>query len=166
MTVPRDPSPGEEGREPGRPGGQPSDQEVDSAFAALVADWDSDTRAWTEPSGPPAVVAEPARAPVVRPAEGEPQAGEREDPEDLEDEGHFERPDAPPVTPPTRAALGAIAVLVLGMFLVVAPGLIGLTSAVGFPLGLLCLTGGLVFLLSRLKSGPPTDSGWDDGAQL
>ncbi len=178
MTVPRDPSPGDEGREPGRPGGQPSDQEVDSAFAELVADWDNTTPAWPEPSSPPAVAAEPPRAPVVGPADREPQAAEageprdredtrdREDPEDPEDEGYFERPDAPPVTPPTRPALGAIAVLVLGMFLVVAPGLIGLTSAVGFPLGLVCLTGGLVFLLSRLKSGPPTDSGWDDGAQL
>ncbi len=112
---------------------------------------------------------------MVGPADREPQAAEpadtkdsedSEDSEELEDEGHFERPDAPPVTPPTRPVLGAIAVLVLGMFLVVAPGLIGLTSAVGFPLGLVCLTGGLVFLLSRLKSGPPTDSGWDDGAQL
>ncbi|MEO6879359.1 MAG: hypothetical protein ABI181_00235 [Mycobacteriaceae bacterium] len=166
MTVPRDPSPGDEGREPARPGGQPSDREVDSAFAALVADWDTDTSDWPEPSGPAVVAVEPPHAPVVGPADREPRAEEREDPADLEDEGHFERPDAPPVAPPTRAALGAIAVLVLGMFLVVAPGLIGLTSSVGFPLGLICLTGGLVFLLSRLKSGPPTDSGWDDGAQL
>ncbi len=164
MSAPPEPPPGD--RNPDRAAGQePTDREVDDTFAALVAGWDPPVAdpvpfVAPEPTVAPGPVL-PAVAPAPEPTPEDVGTGAEE-----EDEGHFERPDAPPVTPPTRPAMGAIAVLVLGAVLVLVPGVVGLTSATGFPLGLVCLSGGLVFLLSRLRSGPPADSGWDDGAQL
>jgi hypothetical protein len=46
------------------------------------------------------------------------------------------------------------------------PDVIGLTAQTGLILGLLAVSGGIVWLITRLRQGPPTDSGWDDGAQL
>lgn len=160
MSAPPEPPPGD--RNPDRAAGpEPTDREVDDTFAALVAGWDPPV-ADPAPSAAPGPTAAPRPVlPEVAPEPEDAGTGAED-----EDEGHFERPDAPPVTPPTRPAMAAIAVLVLGAVLVLLPGVVGLTSSVGFTLGLVCLSGGLVFLLSRLRSGPPADSGWDDGAQL
>jgi hypothetical protein len=157
VTAPPPEPPGS-GEPPARRSQEPTDSEVDASFAALVAGWDEATPAWPvvagpTPTPPPAAVAEPE--PVVEVADAE-----------SEDEGHYEPPDPPPVPAPHRATIGALALMALGVFLLVAPGVIGLSSATGFTLALLSITGGLAWLLARLRPGPPTDSGWDDGAQL
>ena len=65
-----------------------------------------------------------------------------------------------------RATVGALALIALGLFLVFVPGVIGLAATTGDALGLRSIPGGLAWLLSRLRPGPPTDSGWDAGAQV
>jgi hypothetical protein len=153
VTAPPPEPPGS-GEPPAPRSQEPTDSEVDASFAALVAGWGQATPAWpvvATPTPPPAATAEPE--PVVEVAEDE-------------DEGHFDPPEPPPVPAPHRATIGALALMALGVFLLVAPGVIGLSSATGFTLALLSITGGLAWLLARLRPGPPTDSGWDDGAQI
>lgn len=82
------------------------------------------------------------------------------------DEEHFVPPEPPPLPTLRPGTLGALLVLALGIVLVLAPGLLGLAERLGTPLGLLALAGGIAVLVLRLRQGPPTDSGWDDGARL
>ncbi len=82
------------------------------------------------------------------------------------DEEHFVPPEPPPLPMLRPGTLGALLLLALGLVLVLAPGLLGLAERLGTPLGLLALAGGIGVLVLRLRQGPPTDSGWDDGARL
>lgn len=140
---------------PERPGDPERDaRDVDASFAAIVSGWDGPAPAWpVEHSGPAA----PAPG-VTGPAEPAPEVED--------DEGHYEPPEPPPVPRLHQATVGALALVALGALLLLAPGLIGFTTDAGFPLGLLSLTGGLAWLLLRLRSGPPPGSGWDNGARL
>lgn len=90
-----------------------------------------------------------------------------DDPDDNDDaEDHYVPPEPPPFPRPQPATVGAAALFLLGVVLLVAPWVIGFSSQYGLPLGLLSITGSLVWLGSRLRQGPPPDSGWHDGAQL
>ncbi len=196
MTVPPEPPPGDRGAESARGRGahQPSDTEVDAAFAQIVSEWDGAEPSWPggspprrgplplgtgrpapqpppEPSPPPTTAQPPADQPA-QPDLVAPQPVPDDTPQDATaeqadaDEGHYEPPEPPPVPALHRATVGALALIVLGVVLLLVPGVVGLGSPVGFPLGLLSVTGGLAWLLARLRTGPPTDSGWDDGAQV
>lgn len=81
-----------------------------------------------------------------------------------DDEGHFEPPEPPPIAPPQPSTWGGIGLIVLGVVMLVVPGLFGTVSAVALPLGLVSISGGIAWLLLRLRHTPPHDS--DDGAQL
>lgn len=84
---------------------------------------------------------------------------------DTGDTEHYMPPEPPPLP---RLRVGTIVALVLtaiGVFLLVAPGAIGLPMQVSAPLALVLLASGLGLLLLRLRSGPP-DGGPDGGAQL
>ncbi|QGK69428.1 DUF308 domain-containing protein [Allosaccharopolyspora coralli] len=85
-------------------------------------------------------------------------------PETEDDEGHFEPPEPPPITPPQPSTWGGIGLIVLGVVMLVVPGLLGSVSTVALPLGLVSISGGIAWLLLRLRHTPPQDS--DDGAQL
>ena len=80
---------------------------------------------------------------------------------------HFVPPEPPPlprIGPP--AAVG-ITLLVLGLTLVIAPGVVGVSNVYGLPLGLLALASGLGWLVLRLWPAPPDDRDEDDdGAQI
>lgn len=163
MTVPP-PEPPSSGEHPAHRSPEPTDSEVDVSFAALVAGWDGARTTWPQTSTPDVELAPTPAA--TRTPEPEP-ARDLGDPADLdEDEGHYEPPESPPMPSLHRATVGALALIALGLFLVFVPGVIGLAATTGFALGLLSITGGLAWLLSRLRPGPPTDSGWDDGAQV
>ena len=205
MTMPPDDPPTGPGPHPERRFAEPSDTEVDAAFAALTADWhggpgpqvvDAEVVAVREEPQPrrratdrvePVVDAVPrpaddpvaenlvAQDPVAQdPVAQDPVAQGRDplagspavDEPGEEDEGHFEPPEPPPVPGLARPTVGALALIVLGLVLLLAPGLVGLGGSTGFPLGLIAVSGGLTWLLSRLRSSPPPDSGWDDGARL
>ena len=155
MTVPP-PEPPAGGEPPARRSSEPTDSEVDASFAALVAGWGEAQPAWP-------AAAEPAAAATPAP---EPEPVVDLGTADEEDEGHYDPPEPPPVPPPHRATVGALVLIALGAFLLLAPGVIGLSSSTGLTLALLSITGGLAWLLSRLRPGPPTGSGWDDGAQI
>ncbi len=184
MTVPpAEPPPGDrEAKPPGHdqpapnpaagnpPAREPTDSEVDATFAAIIAGWNAIPGGWSQDSPPaqPKPAAQPK--PTARPPEPDLVEAEVLGAGDAEqeggDEGHYEPPEPPPVPTLARATLGALALILLGAMLLIVPGVVGLASSVGFPLGLISVTGGLAWLLARLGPGPPTDSGWDDGAQI
>lgn len=152
-----------------RPAG---DRDVDASFAAIVSGWDGPAPRWPEPPAepPPAAVREPEPAQRGAAAPGDDTAPEADTASEADtadaDEGHYEPPEPPPVPRLAQATFGALGLIALAALLLLAPGTVGLTSGAGFPLGLIALSGGLGWLLLRLRSGPGPDSGWDDGAQL
>ena len=179
MTVPPSEPPADRGYGPGRDAdseplppprfSEPSDTEVDALFAAITADWKGD-------ADPQVVDAEVVAVREDRQPHGyitdaltggaATEEAPTEEAEPEEDEGHYEPPEPPPVPALARPTMGALALIVLGTVLLLAPGVIGLSGSTGFPLGLIVVSGGLTWLLSRLRTAPPPDSGWDDGARL
>lgn len=151
-------------REPDEPSGpDPAADEFEAIVAGwrregAVPTWPRDERPPTEPPRTPPfpVPAIDAAPPVHRPHEPEPERFE-----------HFVPPEPPPlprIGPP--AAVG-ITLLVLGLTLVIAPGVVGISNVYGLPLGLLALASGLGWLVLRLWPAPPDERDEDDdGAQL
>jgi len=84
----------------------------------------------------------------------------------LGDDDHFVPPEPPPLPALQPRTIGGLLVLAVGVLLLLAPGVLGVAERLATPLGLLTLTGGFVWLALGLRSGPPPNSGWDDGAQL
>jgi hypothetical protein len=134
-------------------------------FEAIVAGlrregvpaWPSDDRPPAEPRTPPMAV------PPVHPSWSGPPHVES----DTDRFDHYVPPEPPPlprIGPP--AAVG-MALLVLGLTLVISPGVVGIPDVYGLPLGLLALASGLGWLVLRLWPAPPDDRGEDDdGAML
>lgn len=148
--------------------------EIDASFAAIVAGWGSDEPVWPEDHtiDETAVV----ETEVGEAAGDEPAANDvpfaiagdsTEDAlEDWEDEGHYDPPEPPPFPRPRASTLGAMILLFVGLVLLFAPGLIGLTDIVGLPVGLLAEATAIFWLFLLLRTGPPVDSGWDDGSRI
>ncbi|HWC35717.1 MAG TPA: hypothetical protein VG650_12940 [Mycobacteriales bacterium] len=81
------------------------------------------------------------------------------EPVDFEDE-HFVPPPAPPLPRLRTVTIGALAAIAAGLLIIV-------TNFEGGDLvwlAILAIIGGGAALIWNVKSGPPTDSGWDDGA--
>ncbi|NKE62993.1 hypothetical protein FXN61_42250 [Lentzea sp. PSKA42] len=85
---------------------------------------------------------------------------------DRDDEDHYVPPEPPPFPVLRASTLAALGLFVLGIVLLVAPGLFGLQSRIGTPLSLVALCTGVGWLILRMRNTPPPDSGWDDGAQV
>jgi hypothetical protein len=100
------------------------------------------------------------------PGPATPSWPEEEPPADLDysydpaDEAHFEPPPPPPLPRLRKATLGALAVMVFGL-LIIATDVAGGSLRI---VGILALIGGAASLVWNMRQGPPTDSGWDDGA--
>jgi hypothetical protein len=84
-----------------------------------------------------------------------------DDPDD-----HFVPPEPPPMPSLRPGTVAALVVVLLGVVLLVAPGLFGLRTSISAPLALVALCTGAGWLILRLRHDPPPDSGWDDGARL
>jgi hypothetical protein len=149
-------------REPDDPSG--SDHTADQ-FEAIVAGWrregavptwPGDERPPTEPPRTPTTPTPPV--PPARPASAADSEADRLD--------HFVPPEPPPLPRIGPPALVGFALLALGLTLVTAPEIVGVSSVYGLPLGLLALASGLGWLVLRLWPGPPDDLDDDDGAQL
>jgi hypothetical protein len=161
-------------------------EDVDATFAEIVAGLEREgvgTRAWSDSDADPdsnsdevqpdeGDEAEPVRP--MRP-EGQPAVATIEDGPDGVPDGdvdsddpndHYVPPDPPPLPALRRGTIAALALIVLGVVLLVVPGLFGLTGAIGTPLALIVMCSGAGWLVLRMRSGPPPDSGWDDGAVL
>lgn len=160
------------GREPDEPDRTPNDREtdVDAAFAEIVAGWERDHghTEWPAENGPEGQDAAVETDPAVELVEPARTAGpaEVDDDEPAEDEGHFVPPEPPPFPRPQPQTIGAGLLFALGLLLLVSPDTIGFSAQSGLVFGLLAISGSIVWLIARLRQGPPTDSGWDDGAQL
>ncbi|HEX5810601.1 MAG TPA: hypothetical protein VFY38_00730 [Pseudonocardia sp.] len=150
-------------REPDEPNGpDPAADEFEAIVAGwrregAVPTWPGEERPPSEPPRTPPFAAPPiAPAPAHRPYEPETDRFE-----------HFIPPEPPPlprIGPP--AAVG-ITLLVLGLVLIIAPNLVGISNVYGLPLGLLALAAGLGWLVLRLWPAPPDERDEDDdGAQL
>jgi hypothetical protein len=79
---------------------------------------------------------------------------------DAADDEHFVPPPPPPFPRLHRKTVAAITSIAVGL-LILATNLDGGTFTV---LAVLAILGGLASLVWRMHDGPPTDSGWDDGA--
>ncbi|MBB3665032.1 MULTISPECIES: hypothetical protein [Prauserella salsuginis group] len=90
-----------------------------------------------------------------------PAPGGDEDPDD-----HFVPPEPPPLPKPRKGAVVVLVLLVLGMLLLIAPSLVGLSGGVATPLGMLALAAGLALLLLRVRQGPPDGADPTNGAQV
>lgn len=148
------------GRDPEEPERTPNNHEtdVDAAFAEIVADWEREHGHTEWPAESPDT--DEAADDVPEP---EPVVIELDT---TEDEGHFVPPEPPPFPRPQPQTLGAGALFVFGLLLLVVPDRLGFTAQTGLVFGLLAISGSIAWLIARLRQGPPTDSGWDDGAQL
>lgn len=162
---------------------EPTASDVDAAFAQIVAQWETRPE-WPadDPGrddlgldGAPTEEIPPVRPgahPMVHPAQPVHPAKPIEpsdsagSPEAADDDDHFVPPDPPPLPRPQPATVGAGLLFVFGIAVMSIPGTLGLSEQYGLLVGLLCITGAIVWLVARLRQGPPTDSGWDDGAQL
>lgn len=91
-----------------------------------------------------------------------------EEPErrDRDDEDHYVPPEPPPFPVLRASTIAALGLFVLGIVLLVAPGIFGLQPRIGTPLSLVALCAGVGWLILRMRNTPPPDSGWDDGAQV
>lgn len=88
------------------------------------------------------------------------------DPADADDDEHYVPPEPPPLPRPRRGAVVVLLFFVLSLLLLIAPEVLGLSSRVGTPLGILGLAAALALLLLRVKQGPPDGADPSTGAQV
>ncbi|MEV6969722.1 hypothetical protein AB0M47_31865 [Hamadaea sp. NPDC051192] len=169
----------------GDPDGRSSDQ-VDAAFAQIVASYDAAPAevTWPEsedltpakpaepaPAAPPAPAGPtgplfPANGPILNQPEPSLLDGLDTFGADLPDDGE---PFVPPPPPPlprisAQAIIGVIAIIG-GVVLFFKPGLLPLGDQSGMVLGLLGIIGGAALLIMRLRPGGPDEPDLpDDGA--
>jgi len=74
---------------------------------------------------------------------------------------HYEPPPPPPIPAPAPASLYAVLLIVGGVLLIGAPGILRLSADVGLVLGVMGIAGGVAMLVSRMRDR--SDDG-DDGA--
>jgi hypothetical protein len=142
-----------DGRTTGRTAPEPAalrpdtsrDLDEDAEWARIVASFEAE-------HGRPVVDAEPSDAPP--PAPHEPAVLDRPD-------EHFEPPPPPPLPVPAPSSLYAALLVVAGLLLLGAPGVLGLSADLGLVLGVASIAGGAVMLVSRMRDR--SDDG-DDGA--
>ncbi|GHF82489.1 hypothetical protein FHX82_004674 [Amycolatopsis bartoniae] len=145
--------------------------DVDATFAAIVADLRAEGigEFVDEPVEP-----KPEKTPPAEPEQpgtswrgGGTQWEDTvlgEDPAD--DDEHYVPPEPPPLPRPGKGAFVVLLFFVVGLFLLIAPTLIGISAAVGTPLGILSLATAIALLLLRVKQGPPDGADPTNGAQV
>ncbi|MFC4001075.1 hypothetical protein ACFS2C_08050 [Prauserella oleivorans] len=87
-------------------------------------------------------------------------------PDPASDDEHFVPPEPPPLPKPRKGAFVVLLFFVVGLLLLIAPTVIGLTSSIGTPLGMLALATGIALLLLRVRQGPPDGADPTNGAQV
>ncbi|WP_406692207.1 DUF308 domain-containing protein [Saccharopolyspora sp. ID03-671] len=150
-------------------------EDIDAAFAEIVADLERDEEfgKWpgegesadeSETSGrtetpKPAEAPEPAEAPAPQPE------GPRDWTPGEEEEEHYVPPEPPPMPVPSAATFLGIGIVLVGVLVLLVPGIAGIGATVKLPLGLVLISAGIGWLLFRLRRTPPHDAD-DDGAQV
>ncbi|SDH11616.1 hypothetical protein SAMN05216553_11659 [Lentzea fradiae] len=141
-------------------------ENVDELFAEIVAGLERDGvgKDWLDPDD-----ARPENAADAREDTAEeivPDLDDEPERRTHDDEGHYIPPEPPPFPVLRASTIAALGLFVLGIVLLVAPGLFGLAPSIGTPLSLVALCAGVGWLILRMRNTPPPDSGWDDGAQV
>jgi hypothetical protein len=143
-------------------------EDVDAAFAAIVADLEREgLGAGVEPDTEPT---EELPHPPVAPAAEEPAQSWRGHDSDWDwswgsDDEHYIPPDPPPLPRLRPMTIVALVLVVAGVVLLIAPGVIGLDPRIGTPISLLALVCGFGLLFLRIRRTPP-DTEHDNGAQV
>ncbi|TQN43482.1 hypothetical protein FHU33_2929 [Blastococcus colisei] len=75
---------------------------------------------------------------------------------------HFEPPPPPPIPAPAPASLYAVLLIVAGVLVIAAPGILELSADLGLLIGVAGIAGGVVLLVSRMRDRSEDDG--DDGA--
>ncbi|RRO14885.1 DUF308 domain-containing protein [Saccharopolyspora rhizosphaerae] len=149
-------------------------EDIDAAFAEIVADLERDTKfgRWPGEDEPAKTSSEddqeprPAESTAPQPAVEPPaEQGPRDWTPAEEEEEHFVPPEPPPLPVPRPATFLGVGVIVLGVLVLLVPGLAGIAATVKLPLGLVLISAGIGVLLFRLRRTPPEDPD-DDGAQV
>jgi len=83
--------------------------------------------------------------------------------EEAADEEHYEPPPPPPLPVLSKSAAYALVLLTAGALLLIAPGVLGLSSNLGFVFGVLGIASGVGMLVWRMREGPQYEDP-DDGA--
>ena len=136
-------------------------EDIDAAFAEIIAGLQRDAPMSSWPDEPNA---DEAAAGPAKVQDGE--EGPRDWTPPVEDEGHFEPPEPPPLPKPRLNTILGFLGIVFGLILLLVPGLTGQDAAVALPLGLVLISAGIAWLLFRMRQGPPPGSDDDDGARL
>lgn len=181
----------EDPNEAGRGWLEPSDAEVDAAFAAIVSGIVADQQP-ARPALPPGAERHPsAGGPPPDPGRprsetSEERARRRElrrleraaevaafaaeqaqvEAERAADEAHFTPPEPPPLPRPKGRTIGALLMIIGGIVLLVRPAILAIGQDLTMVLALLLILGGAVLLLTgiwRRRAHGDAD-GWDDGA--
>jgi hypothetical protein len=166
-------------------------EDVDATFAAIVADLRAeglgeflDEEENSPPSRPEEQQqrgerpnpeqrrTEQATPPAPEPEESSWRTGGKEwdetvlgdDPAD--DDEHYVPPEPPPLPRPGKGAFVVLLFFLVGLFLLIAPTLVGISAAIGTPLGILSLAIAIALLLLRVKQGPPDGADPTNGAQV
>lgn len=160
--------------------GYPADSAaVSAAFDDIVAGWraEGDVPDWPAdrlPSGRQHSMPDAPEPDRAAPAPGERSTadgplppGQRRLPRSYvpppSDDDHFIPPEPPPLPRIGRAAAVGMGLIAIGLTLLLAPGLLGISESVGLTLGLLTVAGGLGWLvLGSWASDPPPDQYDDD----
>lgn len=140
--------------DPGRNGRSDEGRGTNAAFAEIVAGLraDADLPSWPDDERAPEVTENPEQTDEVE--------------SDPADEDHYQPPEPPPLPVLRARTVAGLVVLAIGTFLLIAPGVLGVSVSTSRLLGILVVAGGIGWLLMGLRDGPPADSGWDDGARL
>jgi hypothetical protein len=128
------------------------DLDEDAEWARIVSSFEAEQGANIVDQEPAAQ--EPATAPP--PPAHEPDVLDRPD-------EHYDPPPPPPLPVPAPASLYAVLLVITGVVLVGAPGLLNLSQDVGLVLGVLVIAGGVALLVSRMRDRNLEEDG-DDGA--
>jgi hypothetical protein len=143
-------------------------EDVDATFAAIVADLRAEGVG--EFADEP-VEQQPEKTPPAEPetswrgtSTGWEDTALADDP--AEDTEHYVPPEPPPLPRPGKGAFIVLLFFLIGLFLLIAPGLIGISSSLGTPLGILSLATAIALLLLRVKQGPPDGADPNNGAQV
>ena len=145
------PAPSQEERpEPGRGaerGAVRRDLDEEAEWAGIVAAFEAENGR--------TVVDEPPSAPPPPPVPHEMPILDRPD-------EHYEPPPPPPLPVPAPASLYAVLLVLFGVLLVGAPGVLRLSTDVGLILGVAAIAGGVAMLVTRMRDRSDDDG--DDGA--
>lgn len=151
-------------------------EDVDAAFAAIVADLEAeglgaDIQADTERTEAIPTVEEPdGPAPAATGEPTAPIAAWRGHDTDWDwswsaDDEHYVPPEPPPLPRLRPMTIVALILIVCGVLLLLGPAVLGLDPRIATPISLLALVCGFGLLFLRIRR-TPSDSGDDNGAQV